>query len=213
MNTDDLIAELAQAAGPVDRTALPRRALAGLGLGLAGSAVLFALFYGPRPGLAAELADPVIAAKTVLPLILGLLALPLTLAASRPAATAAPGLRAIWLVPVAVAALVVFGYATTAPGARLAAFIGHSIPVCLPSIPLLSAPVGLLLIRALRSGAPVHPAWAGALAGLTAAGFGTAIYSLFCTENSPLFYGVWYPLGVLISMGLGAAAGARLLRW
>lgn len=213
MNTDDLIAELALAAGPVDRTALPRRALGGLGLGLAVSSVLFALFYGPRPELAAELADPVIAAKTVLPLILGLLALPLTLAASRPAAKAAAGLRAIWLVPVAVAALVVFGYATTTPGARLAAFIGHSIPVCLPSIPLLSAPVGLLLIRALRSGAPVRPAWAGALAGLTAAGFGTAIYSLFCTENSPLFYGVWYPLGVLIAMGLGAAAGARLLRW
>ena len=213
MRTEDLIAELAAAPAPADRGALPRSAVTALGIGLLVAAGIFAVFYGPRPGLVGELADPVIAAKTILPLILGLLALPLALTAVRPAARPDPALRAIWALPAAVAALFALAFATTAPAARLADFIGHSIPVCLPSILLLSAPAGALLIRALRAGAPEHPARAGAWAGLAAAGFATALYSLFCTENSPLFYAVWYTLGIALATGLGALAGARFLRW
>jgi hypothetical protein len=46
-----------------------------------------------------------------------------------------------------------------------------------------------------------------------AAGFATSVYSLVCTEDSPLFYVTWYGLGILLVAGLGAALGARLLRW
>ena len=53
----------------------------------------------------------------------------------------------------------------------------------------------------------------GALAGVAAAGGATAIYSLFCTEDSPLFYVVWYGTGIGIVTALGALIGGRALRW
>jgi hypothetical protein len=92
-------------------------------------------------------------------------------------------------------------------------FLGHSIPVCLPAINLMSLPILAGLIAALRRGAPVDPQKAGALAGLAAAGLATALYSTFCTEDSPLFYSVWYSVGIAITTALGAVAGSRWLRW
>ena len=51
------------------------------------------------------------------------------------------------------------------------------------------------------------------VAGIVAGGFGAAIYSLFCTEDAPIFWGVWYSLGILAVAFLGRAAGGRALRW
>jgi hypothetical protein len=92
-------------------------------------------------------------------------------------------------------------------------FLGHSIPVCLPAIVLLSAPILAGLAAALRRGAPEHTARLGALGGLAAAGLAATVYWLVCTEDSPVLYVAWYGLGILIVTGLGAVLGARLLRW
>ena len=40
-----------------------------------------------------------------------------------------------------------------------------------------------------------------------------AVFAIHCTEDSPLFYAVWYALAILIVTGLGAALGRRVLRW
>ena len=64
-----------------------------------------------------------------------------------------------------------------------------------------------------RASLPSRIAGACTLAGLAAGVVATAIYSLFCTEDSPLFYSLWYSLGICISIGLGALAGRRWLRW
>jgi hypothetical protein len=142
-----------------------------------------------------------------------MLALALTLRAARPGAPAGSAKWVIGLVPLVAVALFAWAFASSLPGSRMALFLGHSIPVCLPSILILSAPVLAGLFAALRRGAPEHPARCGALAGLVAAGFATTVYSLFCTEDSPLFYVTWYGLGILIVTALGAVLGGRLLRW
>ncbi|MGI3163325.1 NrsF family protein [Pseudooceanicola sp. 200-1SW] len=213
MNTDDLIANLVQDPAPAPSARVEARLLPYLGAGLIVTALGFALALGPRPDLAAALAQPMVAAKTVLPLLLAALTLPLALRAARPGAAPGWPARALWALPLAVLALLVLALATTAPGDWLRLFIGHSIPVCLPAITLLSLPPLAGLIAALKRGAPVRPGLAGALAGLAAAGLATALYSTFCIEDSPLFYGIWYSAGIGIATGLGALAGRRWLRW
>lgn len=213
MRTEDLIAELsARPVGPRPAT-LERGVAVGLGLGLAVALALFLVTYGPRSDLGAALSHPAVAAKSLLPLLLGLLALPLVLSAARPGARAPSIGRAIWLVPLAAAVLFAAALYLTPPGGRLAAFIGHSIPICLPSIALLSLPIAVFLFRALRRGAPTRPARCGALAGLAAAGFATALYSTFCTEDTALFYAVWYAVGIGFVALAGAFAGKRFLSW
>ncbi|WP_417725494.1 NrsF family protein [Salipiger sp.] len=213
MKTDDLIRTLAAEPATPAGLSVDVRALLGTVGGLILTLALFVTALGPRPGLWQAWADPLVLAKSVLPLVLGLLALALALRAVRPGrAAGAPG-RAIAVVPVAAAGLFLFAFATAAPGTRMALFLGHSIPVCLPAIVILSLPVLAGLLSALKRGAPVRPALAGALAGLAAGGLAATVYSTFCTEDSPLFYAVWYALGITLAALAGALAGRRLLAW
>jgi hypothetical protein len=213
VRTEDLIARLAAQPAPLRGGTLARRAGLALGAGAAVAAALFAWRLGLRPDIAAALAAPVTAAKTVLPLLAGLLAAGLALAAARPAGQAPATRWAVLGVGGIAAALFAGAFLGTPASERLTVFLGHSIPVCLPSIAALSAPILAGLLVALRRGAPESPLRCGALAGLAAAGTATAIYSLFCTEDSPLFYVAWYGTGIAIVTAAGALAGWRLLRW
>jgi hypothetical protein len=65
----------------------------------------------------------------------------------------------------------------------------------------------------LRRGAPSNPALAGALAGLLSAGLAATLYAAHCTDDSPLFVATWYTLATAAVAGIGALAGARLLRY
>ncbi len=40
-----------------------------------------------------------------------------------------------------------------------------------------------------------------------------AVYSLHCPEDSPLFFLLWYGLGIVIAGAAGARLGSRVLRW
>lgn len=211
--TDDLIATLAGDPAPAPKAAPEALLLRRLALGVAGTLVLFFALLGPRPDVLAALADPVVLAKTVLPFVLALLALPLALNAARPAAPRGWPAQAIWVLPMAALSLFMLAYATHAPADRLRLFVGHSIPVCMPAIVTLSLPVTAALISVLRRGAPLNPMACGALAGLVAGGLATTVYSTFCTEDSPLFYSVWYSLGIALAAGVGAWAGRRWLTW
>jgi hypothetical protein len=91
--------------------------------------------------------------------------------------------------------------------------VGTNALVCLTMIPPLSlAPLAAALIM-LRRGAPASPALAGAAAGVLAAACGATLYAFHCFDDSPLFVAVWYSLGALPVVALGALAGHRLLRW
>jgi hypothetical protein len=213
MKTEDLIARLSAEPEGAPAGSLASGVALALAAGLTVTLALFAVLLGPRSDLGAHIGQPVTAAKTLIPLALGLLALVLSLRVARPAETPGPAKWGLGALPLLAAALVLWAFATSLPEARMVLFLGHSIPVCLPAIVLLSAPILAGLVTALRRGAPEHPARLGAFAGLAAAGLATTVYSLFCTEDSPLFYVTWYGLGILIVTGVGAILGARLLRW
>jgi len=213
MKTEDLIHLLAAEPAPPPAAPLERRMTAGLCAGLAATLSLFLLAFGTRAGLGAALAQPLVLAKTVLPLALAAVAALLAFRAALPARPAGRAGRAVWAIPAVAAALFGLALVAAAPGERLTLFLGHSIPVCIPAIAILSLPIAAGLLAALRHGAPERPARAGALAGLTAGALAAAVYSTFCTEDSPLFYAVWYSTGILAAAALGALAGARILRW
>lgn len=210
MKTDDLIAALVADRHPAPN--LRRGTLAALAATLAISAAALTLIWGLRPDLGAALA-PLVALKSVLPLGLGAVALALALRRARPA-VADGGLPSALLAAPALA-LVAVGLtlvSTEATGWQMQA-LGKSVAKCLVSIPLLAALPLAGLMLALRQGASLRPAPTGFAAGLAAGGFATFLYSLHCTEDSPLFYSLWYSLALLAVAGSGAALGPRLLRW
>jgi hypothetical protein len=213
MKTDDLIDRLAAEAGPVRAGEQLRHTGLALAAGVAATALIFAVVFGPRSDLWSALAQPVVLAKTLLPLGLGLLALPLALTAARPAAQPGFAARAVWVVPALAALLFLWAMVVPPDKGRQMAFVGKSLSYCLPAIVVLSLPMTAALLAALRRWAPVRPQVCGALAGLAAGGIAAAVYSFFCTEDTPLFYAVWYSVGILLAAGIGAIAGGRLLRW
>lgn len=210
MKTDDLIATLVADRHPAPN--LTRATLRALAASLILSLGLLVVFWGIRPDLGATLA-PFVALKTLLPLGLGLLALALGLRRARPAVEEG-GLPSALLAAPALA-LVAVGLtliSTDSANWQMDA-LGKSLVKCLTSIPLLAALPLAGLMLALRQGASLHPRATGFAAGLAAGGFGAMLYSLHCTEDSPLFYSVWYSLAILGTAGLGGLIGPRVLRW
>jgi hypothetical protein len=90
---------------------------------------------------------------------------------------------------------------------------GGSMTRCIVLIPLLASVVLSAQIFVLRRGASSQPVLAGMQAGLIAGAISTIVYANFCTEDDPMFYGIWYGCGIAISMLIGALSGWRFLRW
>lgn len=210
MKTDDLI--LALAADTLPRPSLARRMAAAFGLAAGAAALLFALGWGLRPGLAAALMSPALL-KTLVPLLL----LPLTLALAYRLALPGQSARGL-LALVGAGALLATGLfglalARAGNGALSQALLTPSLAVCLLSIPLLALPMLGALVWALSHGAALQPRLTGAMAGLGAGAGATAIYSLYCDQDSALFVLPAYGAALAIVVLAGALAGGRALRW
>jgi len=91
--------------------------------------------------------------------------------------------------------------------------IGHNAVHCLSLVPMLSLPLVVCLLLALRRAAPLKPGVAGATAGLVAGGVGSMLYALTCPDDSPLFVATWYSIAIAVVAGGAAWVGNRLLRW
>uniref|UniRef100_UPI002601921A NrsF family protein n=2 Tax=Amaricoccus TaxID=56999 RepID=UPI002601921A len=128
----------------------------------------------------------------------------------RPVGGWAPALAAVPLILAAAAAAELRALPAPAWGPALS---GGSSGQCLALVTLMGLPLLAGALWALSAGASERPALSGALAGLVAGGAAAGVYSLHCTEDSPLFYGVWYVLAILAVAAVGALAGARVLRW
>lgn len=213
MRTDDLIRTLAADLRPEPGVA--RTLAMALGAGGFVSVVLFMLALGPRPDLVDAFGHLRVVLKPLLGLCLAGAALGAALAAARPGADLRGWRRWLLVAPILAGfAFLVQGMATPASEWTSAATGQRgSLLACLASIPLLSLPLLAGSLLALRNGASVDPRRTGALAGLLSGGVAVAIYGLHCIEDSPLFYAIWYSLGVLGVMALGAALGPRLLRF
>jgi hypothetical protein len=212
MRTSEFIAALA--ADPVpEPIRLGRRVAAALALGFIGSLAIYALFLGPRPDIASAVQTVRFNLKFVDAFAFALPTLLLMLRLGRPDAK----LRAlvIWL----VAPLILLGGAAivellVVPQSEwLVRLVGTHAKFCVRMIPTLSAPLLVALIISMRPGAPMHPAWTGALAGAASAGVAALLYASLCPDDSPLFVATWYPLATLICAGVGALAGQRFLTW
>lgn len=213
MRTDDLISALAADARAEASSSLSQRALVSLGVGAAVTALAFLAMLGPRADL---LAPATLAATAGKIAVTGAVALAGALAALRLVSPGAPVGRALWPLLAALVGLAIWGVWETAmlgaEGWRVR-LVGSNASHCLMLAPLFALAPLAGFLAALRRGAPVRPARAGAAAGLASAGVGAAFYALNCTDDSPLFVFVWYSLATAIVMALGAAIGSRLLRW
>jgi hypothetical protein len=85
--------------------------------------------------------------------------------------------------------------------------------LCLFCIPFLAIIPFVLLIWALRKGAPTDLRRSGAVAGLVAGAIGATVYSFSCPSDSWLFVFLGYTAAVAVCSIVGAQVGPRLLRW
>lgn len=212
MKTGDLINALA--ADSATREPAPRRALA-LAL-IPGVAIALALHFsilGLRPHLLALLGDPRLLFKLCFTFLLVWLSGRFVLRLVRPGADVHSAAILLALAPALLAAASLIEILTVPPQDWSQRLVGSNAMVCLKSIPFLGAAPLVAALLALRQGAPEHPALAGAGAGLLAGAIGAACYATHCPDDSPFFVAAWYSLAIAFVAAVGAAAGARFLRW
>jgi hypothetical protein len=209
--TDDLIARLSADLKPVRPMAM-QRLLIGATL-LSGIVAVIAMLtlLGMRPDMEAASATMMYWTKFGYTLALALLGLAATLVLARPdGRTRWPWLAAIGL----LAALLVLAVVQLARADDMMPLImGSSILRALTYIPVLSLPVLLGALLALRRLAPRSPTIAGFAAGIMAGGTGAWIYTFACDETGMMFLALWYTLGIVIVGVIGALLGRWLLRW
>lgn len=210
-NTNALIARLAD--GPPPPPFSPRRIAAVMILSIVLPVVVFLLTAGPRSNLSVAWTNPVVPFKTLLPLLLCVLSFVLLLRLARPGTR--PGATGwLLLMPVAIAVLLWGGtFALRTTPERFADVSPASLTECVGLILALSVIPAVVIMRTLRQGASTRPSLSGALVGLTAAAGAATGYSLFCTQDNPLFFVSWYGLAILVVAFASAAIGARSLRW
>lgn len=210
MNTNELITTLAAQPAPhplrSDRLGTVLLAVMALCAGL------FLVVFGAREDLVGHLVQPLIAAKTLLPALVCLIALPVLLALLRPEGRIRYPLR--FAVPlILAAALWGTGFAVQPAGTRFADASPFAVAECVGLILLIAAPALWVAIGLLRRGATTRPAVTGALAGLVVGAGAAAGYSFFCLQDNPLFYVTWYGVAVGLTVVAGAGLGALRLRW
>ena len=213
MNTDDWINQLATNVQPVPRRVGEQRLGRALTLGGLSSLALLWWSYGPRPDLDSAMALPAFWAKLLLPMAVGLAAVPWVFHLLHPGAREGAG-RWWSLTPVAGlwgwAAWVWWG---TEPPLRMALLWGTTWQVCVVSILVTAFPLAVALFWAARGLAPTQPIRTGAAIGWTAGGLGAAVYALHCPEMAAPFLAVWYVLGMAACAAAGAVVGHKVLRW
>jgi len=213
MRTDDLIDALARHVEAVQPRRGGRELALALVLGVPLALLAMALLMGLNPQLREYLGMPMFWVKAGFGLVLALIAVVLALRLSRPGVRAGAA-RLAPLAPIlALWVLAIIALAVAPATERGALIFGTSWRACPLNITVLSLPVLVGALIALRTMAPTQLVAAGAAAGLLAGGAGTAVYALHCPELAAPFLAVWYVLGALIPVAIGALVGPRVLRW
>jgi hypothetical protein len=212
METDQLIRTLA---ADTERRSWPVGLVLALAL-LAGALVSITMFsagLGVRPDITTAMHNPFFGLKFVVTLALASSAIAVGLQLSRPEATL-HGWPWLLLIPLV---LLVGGIATEMMLPHrlpmMTRLIGKNSELCLVAIPMLSLPLLAAALIGLRHGASTRPAVTGAIAGMLSAGLAATLYASHCTDDSPLFVATWYTMGTALVAGIGALAGARVLKF
>ena len=136
-----------------------------------------------------------------------------TLRLSRPGADR-KSLPVLLSLPVVILwGLAVITLAQTEAELRIPLLMGQTWAECPGLIAMLSLPIFVATLWAIRGLAPTNLRLAGGSAGLFAGAAGASIYTLHCPEMDAPFIAVWYLSGILIPAIVGLVLGSRLLRW
>lgn len=210
--TDDLIDRLATETKPISPHAMRRRFTRYAGAGIVASIAVVLLFLGIRPDLRAATATPAFWMKISYAALLLLAVLPRLGALARPLPAGLPWLALILLFS-GLGALAFVQWDLAPPEQRKMLVWGQSALICPWLIFVISLPMLVLFLTAMRSFAPMHPSLAGFAAGLASGGFGILVYSLHCSESGFAFIALWYTAGILATALLGMIGGRLWLRW
>jgi hypothetical protein len=212
MKTADLIAALAADAGPVKPAPVMGRLVGASLAGALAAGFVLVTWLGLRP-LGEAVQTSAFWMKAGYTLALALAGFLLAGRLARPAGrTGAIPTIAILAVATMIG-LAAMELMRAAPGGMRPLWMGHSASVCSLRILALSVPIYGGAILVMRRLAPTRPAIAGAATGLLAGGVGASLYGLYCQETAATFVACWYTLGIGASAAIGAAIGARVLRW
>lgn len=213
MKTDDLVSLLATGVEAVDTGASTRRYVFAVAAGTLVATILTAELLGLRPAFASYLSVPMFWVREAFCAALGAVGLVFVARLSRPG-------RRLGLLPVGIAipvlamwVIAVIALLGAEPQARSELIFGQTASVCPFLIALVSAPLLVALVWTVRGLAPTRLRLAGAAAGLAAGAIGALVYTLHCPELAAPFLGIWYVLGMLIPMTVGAWLGPHVLRW
>jgi hypothetical protein len=177
------------------------------------SIVMFFTALGFRKDIATALHNPFFDLKFLVTITVAISAIAISIHLSRPEASL-KGWMWLLLIPVGLLSFGIGGEMMMPQQLPwITRLIGSNSKVCMTAIPLLSLPLLIAALVALRHGAPTRPALAGAYAGLLSAGFAATLYASQCTDDSPLFVATWYPLAIGLVTAVGAVAGSRWLRF
>jgi hypothetical protein len=210
-STDDLIRGMAMEAGaghPRSAMWLERRLALAAMLALVVSSGLAILLFGLAPALATAAPGAPFWHKVECALALAAGGFFFVRNLARPGGS---GWSAAALLP--GAALLGFGGATDQSGLPIMGQSDQSVPICVVAVVFLSLPALALLLGVLRTGAPTRPIVAGTAAGLMSGALGAAAYAISCRNDGGLFVAIWYSAAVVITGGLGAFIGRRVLSW
>lgn len=213
MKTDDLIAALSADLPPTSAA----RLRAQLALVLIPAAVLVLagvwLALGFRHDLATAMVGPVFWSKAAYTLAMAAAGFWLLDRAGRPGADVRTPLMWLALMGVAVVLIGSVSLMMTPEAERMPAVMGGSARVCPTNVAGLSLLVAPLILLVARRFAPLRPGLAGAAAGLLAGGVAATFYGLHCPEHTAAFVAIWYTLGMMIPVAVGAALGRFVWRW
>ena len=165
MDTDQLIQTLV---ADTDRREPPVGSVLAIALAAGGaiSTVIFFASLGFRDDIATAIYNPFFDLKFVITIALAVSAVAISIHLSRPEVSLA-GWKWLLLIP---AGLLAFGLASEMMLPQrlpwITRLIGSKSKACMTAIPLLSLPILIAALVALRHGAPSRPAVAGAFAGL-----------------------------------------------
>lgn len=211
MKTDDLINLLAQDA-PVRMRIGKVLTLAVVGGILISGGIFFAMI-GFRADIDTAMETVRFLFKFVVTIALAATACAVVFRIGRPGASLRLWSWTLLLAPILLLAAAAIEMAVMPADSWSARMIGHNARFCLTLIPLLSIGPLACFLFALRHGAPEKPGAAGAVAGLAASGIAATFYASNCTDDSPLFVLLWYPIAIGMVTAVGYVLGRRLLRW
>jgi hypothetical protein len=211
VETNDLIRLLAQDA-PVRLRIGRALALAAAG-GILVSGLVFFAGIGFRADIDAAMRTTRFLFKFVFTIVLAVTSFGLVYRIGRPGVPMKRWAWALVLAPLLLAGAAAAEMAVMPENSWHARMMGHNAHFCLVLIPLLSIGPLACFILALRHAAPERPGIAGAVAGLAASGIAATFYASNCTDDSPLFVALWYPIAIAVVTLAGYLAGSRLLRW